>query len=400
METIRYIDNNIQLGIAYDWKKILRAYKALKCPKDVYDPVPAVKTMTIDNNIKWYIGMSKRRVGKTTNFLLIGIIMYWMYGTHTYYVRDRDDNIAPKNSRKMFDTIIAHNYIEIITDGQYNSVEYRAKAWYLVLRNDNGDIIDECSVAFCYMQSIQSADDVKSVLNDPLADLIIYDEFIGKYLYPNQFVDFFNLISTIKRLRQSCIIIMLANVIDMYHIYFKELCIADHVQKMRAGDKAVITTELGTKVYVERIEQPAAAKRQDEIDKVLYYGFPNPKLASITGDDWAIANYQHIPEGDVELMFNRIYIKYSTKYVRLDVVHHPELGLCIYAHWATYTYDDSIILTSEERTDKRYRFKFGHGRLEQILRKAFQQNRVYYATNDVGAFVESYIGSIKRLGVY
>ena len=144
-----------------------------------------------------------------------------MYGTHTYYVRDRDDNIAPKNSRKMFDTIIANNYIELITEGQYNSVEYRAKAWYLVLRNESGDIIDECSVAFCYMQSIQSADDVKSVLNDPLADLIIYDEFIGKYLYPNQFVDFFNLISTIKRLRQSCIIIMLANVIDMYHIYFK-----------------------------------------------------------------------------------------------------------------------------------------------------------------------------------
>lgn len=86
--------------------------------------------------------------------------------------------------------------------------------------------------------------------------------------------------------------------------------------------------------------------------------------------------------------------------MRLDVVHHPELGLCIYTHWATYTYDDSIILTSEERTDKRYRFKFGHGRLEQVLRKAFQQNRVYYATNDVGAFVESYIGSIKRMGIY
>ena len=84
-------------------------------------------------------------------------------------------------------------------------------------------------------------------------------------------MDFFNLISTIKRLRRSCIICLLANVIDMYHIYFKEFCISEAVQCMRAGDKAVITSDYGTKVYVERIEQPAAAKAQDEVDKILYY---------------------------------------------------------------------------------------------------------------------------------
>ena len=63
------IDNNIQLGIKYDWDLIFKAYKALKCPDDVYNPVPAIRNM-IDNNTKWYIGMSKRRIGKTTNFLL------------------------------------------------------------------------------------------------------------------------------------------------------------------------------------------------------------------------------------------------------------------------------------------------------------------------------------------
>lgn len=400
METIKYIENNIQLGICYDWDLIIKAYKALKCPKDVYDPTSTIKCMTIDNDIKWYIGMSKRRVGKTTNFLLYGIIMFWLYGTHTYYIRQRDDMIAPRNSKKLFDTIVANGYIETITEGQYNSVIYRAKGWYLCKRNESGDVVDECLQAFCYMQSIQSAEDVKSVLNDPYGDLIIYDEFIGSMVYPNEFVDFFNLISTIKRLRRSALVFLLANTIDMYHVYFKELCIADHVQRMRAGDKCVITTDMGTKVYVERIEQPTAAKRQDEIDKVLYYGFPNPKLSAITGDDWAIANFPHIPSGDYETIYQKIYIMYSTKYVRLDIVGHETLGICIYCHWATRTYDDSIILTSEERSDPRYRFKTGHGRIEQVIRKAFQQNRVYYATNDVGAFVESYLNSVRRLGIY
>ena len=400
MEQVKYIDNNIQLGILYDWNKIIRAYKALKCPKDVYDPTPTIKTMTIDNNVKWYIGMSKRRVGKTTNYLLYGLIMFWLYGTHTYYIRERDDMIAPRNSKKLFDTIIANGYIEKITDGIYNSVKYQAKGWYLCKRNDNGDIIEECMQAFCYMQSIQSAEDVKSVLNDPVADIIIYDEFIGSVVYPNSFVDFFNLISTIKRLRQSTLIFLLANTIDMYHIYFKEFCIADSVQKMRAGDKAIITSDIGTKVLVERIEQPAAAKRQDEIDKVLYYGFPNPKLSAITGDDWAIANYQHIPDGEYKYIYQKIYIMYSNKFVRLDLVHHEKLGLCCFAHWATNTYKDSIILTAEERTDPRYRYKTGHGRLEQIIRNCFRQNRVYYATNDVGAFVDSYLTSVRKLGIY
>lgn len=400
MQTTTYIDNNIQLGIRYDWNRIIAAYKALKCPKDVYDPTPAIRLMTIKDRIKWYIGMSKRRVGKTTNFLLYGLIMFWMYGTHTYYIRQRDDMIAPRNSKKLFDAIVANGYIEKITDGKYNGVKYQAKGWYLVKRNESGDVIDECLTAFCYMQSIQSAEDVKSVLNDPLGDWIVYDEFIGSMVYPNEFVDFFNLISTIKRLRQSTYIFLLANTIDMYHVYFKEFCIADEVQRMRAGDKAVVKTDIGTKIYVERIEQPEAARAQDEVDKVLYYGFPNPKLAAITGDDWAISNYQHIPAGDYEYIYTKIYIMYSNKFVRLDIVEHPELGICIFAHWATRTYEDSIILTNDERTDPRYIYKTGHGRLEQILRKCFTQNRVYYATNDVGAFVDSYLRSIKKLTLY
>ena len=157
---------------------------------------------------------------------------------------------------------------------------------------------------------------------------------------------------------------------------------------------------MGTKVFVERIEQPAAAKRQDEIDKVLYYGFPNPKLGAITGDEWAVGCFQHIPDGDTHMIYQKLYIKYSNKLVRLDIVSHETLGLCVYAHWATYTYDDSIILTADERTDPRYKFKTGRGRLDQLLRRLFNENRVYYATNDVGMFIESYFGYIRKIRMY
>ncbi len=386
----------MQLGILIDWDLIIKAYNNLHCPDDVYNPVKVIKELD-ENNCKWYVGMSKRKTGKTTNFLLIGMLLWWNYGIHTVYIRQRDDMIAPKNSIKIFDTILQFDYIELITGGLYNSVKYYSKNWYFCKRNETGDIIDESLNPFCTMVSIQSSEDLKSTYNDPFADWIIYDEFIGSMYYPNEFVDFFNFISTVKRLRRSTIINLLANTIDMYHEYFNELCIADQVQKMRKGERALITTELGTKVLVERIEQPEKAKAQNEIDKLLYYGFPNPKLSAITGDDWAAAQFQHIPNGNYETVSNRLYIKYSNKYARLEIVSHETLGLCIYAHWATRVYDDSVILTAYDRTEPNYIFRLGNGKLEMFIRKMFNVNRVYYCTNDVGMFITSYIKYIKKL---
>ena len=53
MQTLSYIDNNLQLGIAYDWDLIIKAYRALKCPDDVYDPIPALRTLSAET-VKWY----------------------------------------------------------------------------------------------------------------------------------------------------------------------------------------------------------------------------------------------------------------------------------------------------------------------------------------------------------
>ena len=396
MQKISYIDNNMQLGIAYDWNLIIKTYLSLQCPKSVYSPVKILRNMS-QNNIAWYIGMSKRNTGKTTNFLLIGMIMNWLYGTQIYYIRQRDEMIAPKHSKSMFDTILEFDYVSKITEGRYNSVLYRSKAWYMCTRDDNGNVVDESLTPFCNLQSITSANDVKSVINNPYADFIIYDEFINATYYNNEFVDFFNLISTLKRFRRSAKIILLANTIDMYHVYFQEFCIADNVQKMKAGETAVITTEIGTKIIVERIEQAATARAINDLDKIMYYGFPNPKLASITGDNWSIANYQHIPEGEYNTIFNKIYIFYNGKYAKLEIVSHETLELCIYVHWATRIYNDSIILTAEQRTDKRYKYKLGCGNVENTVRKMFLENKVYYASNEIGAFVTSYMSYIRRL---
>ena len=79
------------------------------------------------------------------------------------------------------------------------------------------------------------------------------------------------------------------------------------------------------------------------------------------------------------------------------MVNHKELGLCCYVHWATRTYPDSLILSAEERTDPRRIYRTGRGALDTLIRKLYADNRVYYATNDVGAFVESYLNYIRKI---
>jgi hypothetical protein len=189
-------------------------------------------------------------------------------------------------------------------------------------------------------------------------------------------------------------------------MYYNELEIYDDIQAMNIGDKRLIETSRGTQIYIEIIGATVEKKRKNNIINQLFFGFKNPMLGSITGDNWAVKCYPHIPElpdnddeekDYIETISRQLYIYYNNKYVRLDVIQHYELGICIYIHWATRTYQDSIIYTTAIRHDKRYVYKLGDDNLTKFIKRCFAENRVYYASNDVGSFVDSYMGYIQKL---
>lgn len=398
---IKYIQDNIEYGIQYDWKHIRKEYKKLNCPEDVYDP-----TLCPLETAKYFVGNSERNVGKTTNWLLLGMIMNRDYGTIIQYVRQTENMIMPKSLRDLFSTILKYKYIEKITDGQYNSVVYKSRRYYYALVDDAGKVIEQAAEHFMFCCDIEKEMDLKSSYNAPTGDLIIFDEFIGKYYYPNEFVHFCDLTKTIIRGRRSPIIAMLANTINPHSIYYNELEIYDDIQQMHIGQHKLITTEKGTKIYVELIGVTVEKKRKNTIINQLFYGFKNTMLGSITGDDWAVKCYQHIPEvpddtdddiQHVEVISRQVYIFHNSKLVRLDIVLHYTLGICVYCHWATRSYEDSIILTAADRQDSRYLYKLGTGDLERFLKQMKSENRFYYASNDVGSFVDSYLSYIAKL---
>ena len=74
MKQFKYIENNEQFGIDYDFKRIRKKFKSLGIPSDVWTPEH------IPTHCFWSAIMSERSLGKTTNCLLWGMCMNWEYG--------------------------------------------------------------------------------------------------------------------------------------------------------------------------------------------------------------------------------------------------------------------------------------------------------------------------------
>lgn len=390
MQKVKYIDDDKEKGILYDWDLIRREYKKLGCPKRVYNPLKA------DIRVFGYIlAMSERSEGKTTNPLLIVMIMNKIYGTIGHYIRNRPDMITPKSLKDLFKTILEYHYIEKITDGQYNNVYYYGKRWYYCNTDETGRIKEKCPEHFMFCCSLPESDYLKSSYNCPTGDLIIFDEFImtDGYLY-SDFIHFSDICKTIIRDRISPVIFMLSNSVDVSSPWFDELCIRDEANTIQQGETRQIVTSEGTHIYFEMLEKNTSEIRQQV--NTRFWGFPNPKLAAITGKGtWAVESYPHIrpykDDDDFQIIQNRLFVRQSGKLLKLQLIR-DDTGFAVHVMPATRTYKDSVILTHGDITSKQEVFGFGaKGTVLDVYWRLYRANRFYYATNIDGALMKAYI---------
>lgn len=386
---MKYIENDINNGIEYDWKILRKDFKALKIPKDVYDTSKnPFETSYI------FVDVSERSVGKTTNWLLIGMLMYVRYGTIIQYVRQNELMITPKNMKDLMSTVKKFNYIEKITKGKFNDCVYKARRWTFVHVNDKGEIDLVDNSHFMMSLSIDKSEIYKSSYNAPTGDLVIFDEFTSKHYSPDEFVYFLDLVKTIQRERQSVKIVMLSNTLDVHNQYFHELEIFGTISKMNVGDKRDVITDGGTSIHINFIEPNLQLKEKKLISNILYYGFKNPKLNAITGlnGTWALKNCQRIPKNKTYKSIDRhIYISHINLLLNLEIVNIEEIGISMYVHYATFTYEDSIILTLDFIYDDKHKYKLGGKKLQKLILNMLEKNKIYYASNDVNSLFENYL---------
>lgn len=388
MEKLQYINDNEQLGVKYDWKKIFKEYEKLKCPKDVYNPLFALK-----QGCSYNVAISERSTGKTTNWVLLGLVMNKLYGTIIQYIRQSENMIMPKNIGKMMSVINQFGYVKKLTDGKYDALEYKARCWYYIKYDAGGGVAEKSdTVMFCL--DLDHNEFYKSSYNAPLGDLIIFDEFISQRYRPNEFVTFCDLVKTIIRERLSPVVVMLANTTDRYNTYFQELDIQQELLGLKIGQHFKKDVGGSTSVFCELV---GSKNEQRAFQNSKFFKFKNPRLASITGGDWAIDSYPHIIKEDSEKLFDGRVIRFNSALVGLEVCKNERLGLFVRAHRVSKTYDDTIIYTLENINDVNERFRFGWSHVDAVLWELFDRNKWFYSTNEVGNIVASYVRQARQL---
>lgn len=391
IENITYIENKVVYGIKIDWGKVRKELKKLKIPVDTHNPLKADM-----EKCGYVIDISDRSRGKTTNKLIVGLILYKLYNITLQYIRRNSTSLKGNEKVDLYKTVVEHNYIEKIFGDKYNGIINKGRRWFLVKRDDNGEIVDQNDEASTVCFGLDESDNFKSTYNAPRGDMIFFDEFIETSYGHTDFIRFADLTKTITRDRLSPVVFMSSNNINLNSQWFDEFCIRKDIEHMKQGDSKYIVSELGTHIYLEILAEDKSEKR-DKSNK-RFFGFRNPKLISITGKgDWATETFQHIPTyRDEEQEFpkvlqNNIFLQLSGKYVKLRLVNDNERGICVFVTPATRLYDDSIIITSDEITSKMQIFGLGKGTFMDAIWKLYMNNKFYYATNSEGSFVKAYL---------
>lgn len=387
---IPYRAKDVNKSIDLDWKDIFSLYNKLGCPKEYYNP----DTLPIDKAAYFFL-TSERNTGKTTNLLLIAILLFKRYGMQSAYIRQRDEETTPKQLKNLFNVILANGYIQKITDGEYNGVRLWAGNYTLV-RWDAAGKKEAESDPFLWVGCVQKHLDYKSTLNLPTCNLIIFDEFIEESLLPDEYVSLMDLHKTIGRNRSGLKLCMLANTTNYYHEYFQEFMIQDEVLNCDENSNFIKVTPLGTSVYYHRVGSMDPAK---VIVNREYYGFENPKLKSITGGGWSMKAYQHLPHRTERTIIDHSrFIEFMQRYFTIELSYSEKIGYFVYIHPAARTpHEDAIIYTIGEMTDKHKIFRYGEDRYSKIIWKLYDSNKWFYSTNEVGFSVESYVNRADNL---
>ena len=396
-ELIKFIDGKERLGMVYDWKKIKHEFTKLDIPNDCFNPC----TAPIEHcDILTYI--SKRSKGKTTNWILIGMIMYLMYGTTIQYVRTDKDKIRPSIVEEIFKVIKGYDngkYIRTLTGGLYNSVYYHWGKCFLCHIDEDGkrDITD--TEPFFFFMAIDKHEDYKSGFNAPRGDLIILDEFIEDCPSITDGPNFWDLFRTIGRDRLSPKVILLANTTDPNNIWFRELCISKDAKEIKPGEHREIDVN-GSKFYLEYIDFKITTAVKQLISK--YFGFAkgNPRYAHLIDSDtaWSFKPVPHIIHDDQDQYLDRtLRLIYNNETIQLDIVKNKQGMIVIYAHPCYYSYSDSVFLTLEDIREPNYYWGLGHGKYFDFIWKLYQRNLWFFSDNETGAVVDSYVKSYRQL---
>jgi len=363
----------------------------------------AKKYYSLENILKldatYNIVIGRRSNGKSYAGLCYGLEQYVKTGNQFAIVRRWDEDFTKQRAASMFAGMTCDgngdNKIELLTGGQWNTVYYYSRRWYLAKWDEEKREMVKDKEPFAYGFSLSAMEHDKST-SFPKITTIIFDEFItrGAYL-KDEFILFMNVISTIVRDRQNVKIFMLANTVNQYAPYFDEMGL-DRIRQQKPGTIEVYQMgDSGSTIAVEYCSDSDKVTKS-KISSDMYFCFDNPRLQMITDGNWEIDVYPHCPQPyrpkDIVYMF---FIIFKNDMLQCEVVCTGTV-MFIYIHRKTTDIkfpDEDLVysLDYDPRPNWRRRLNRPQLPMERRIWELFAAEKVYYQDNQVGEIVRNYL---------
>lgn len=344
-------------------------------------------------NAQYNIIIGERSNGKTYSCLKYAIQQYWKFGKQTAILRREREDFIGRRASTMFDALVDNKEVSKITKGAWTGVYYYSSRWYLCRILDNGKR-EKDETPFCFGFALNTSEHDKST-SYPNIDTIVFDEFLTRKFYlTDEFTIFQNLISTIIRQRENVKIFMLGNTVNKYGCPYVDEMGLKHLKKMKPGDIDIYTYgESKLKLAIEYCKPNDKGKPNN-----YYFAFDNPKLSMITGGEWEMDIYPHLPMKykPHDVIFN-FFVYYSSEWLHGEVVVLPDVSF-IYMHPKT-----TKLTEREKRTVTIFSPEYSplpnwHRRITEPYNKTTKriaqylyEDRIFYSSNDVGEILKNYL---------
>lgn len=303
------------------------------------------------------------------------------------YIRRNDIDITPKNLSELFKV---HN-IEEKSGGIWNDTDYRNRAFTLVRRNlQTGEIEERDTSPFCYTAALSNWESRKGVDHGAI-QTICFDEFMTRDLYlRDEFVKFMNVLSSFIRDRDGTEIFMLANTVNKYCPYFKEMGLT-HVEEMLPG--TIQTYQLGEGDTTVAVEMCGESVNTRKVKK--YFAFDNPHLNMITTGAWEISLYPHCPiETSKYDIVKRFYVFFNNKMIAGDIIKNDKyLFILWHPHYNNYVIKEDDIAYLEQNDGLMTHCKYISDcptEAHKLIKNLITTEREFYSDNETGEIIRNW----------
>ncbi len=368
-----------------------------------YSPVPIIEYAESINCPVIGIAGGKGN-GKT-----FGLLFYYLKeriktGRILRYLRRYRESIAPKAIQSLCKPQ-RQNLINL-TSGQYNDFQYYQNRFFLVRRNENGDIVEKDIQPFIVCSALNSVESFTGA-DEGECSAIFYDEFLSREKELQD--EFYSLMiyhsNSTRDRRYFCPLILVGNTVTRNSSLITNFGV--DLYSMKKGEITVVKNSKKEPTIVFEYCTDAPVMR--EAGDVFYSRFENDRIKMIYKGDWTVSNYPMLPRQELDSSFLIANIKIISPSGSALLFSFRRTGDNLFGYVSTFEDDDTPHLCT--MINKTYIFKkpnyinyLPNRGIFKTFAKLIYTKNVYFESMETGEYFRDFLknltGASQLISVY